>query len=314
MSGLAFGMAYLLDLVVGDPQGWPHPVRLIGKLVAWLDESARRIFHRPSTLKLAGLAMVLIVAALTWLTAWGLIKAAGLLLPGLDTALTVVLAYTTLATRSLYDETRRVTLALHENDLPRARQLLSMVVGRETKELDRRSILRALLETVAENLSDGVVGPMFFLALGGPPLALAYKAVSTMDSMIGYKNEKYLHLGWAAARTDDLLNLIPARLTAALIAASALILGLDSEGAVRIWFRDGGRHSSPNAGRPEAALAGALAVRLGGPSVYHGRLVEKPFIGDDIQAIEERHLNQTWQVLFISSGLLCFILLLMLGK
>ena len=180
----------------------------------------------------------------------------------------------------MFHETWRVALALQEGDLERARSLLSLVVGRETANLDRPGVLKAVIETTAENLSDGVIAPLFYLILGGPALGLAFKAVSTMDSMIGYKNEKYMHLGWAAARTDDVLNYIPARISAALITVSAWILKLDPARAYKTWMSDGGRHSSPNAGRPEAAMAGALGIQLGGSSVYHGRPGGKAYPGE----------------------------------
>lgn len=304
MNEFALGAAFLLDLILGDPPGWPHPVRLIGRLIAFLSVAARGVFRTPTTLRLAGVGIVVLVVGLSWAAAAGLLAAAGAVAPEVGAAVGVVLAYTTLAVRSLYDETWRVVLALKENDLPRARKLLSLVVGRDTNHLDRSGVIRAVLETVAENLSDGVIGPLFYLALGGPALAMAFKAVSTLDSMIGYKDDRYRDLGWAAARTDDWANLIPARISAALITLSAIILRLDARGAARTWFRHGGRHSSPNAGRPEAALAGALRVHLGGPSIYGGRVVLKPTLGFSSDPLEERHVRQAEQVLFVSSALM----------
>ncbi len=304
MSGFSLGLAYLLDLLIGDPAGWPHPVRIIGGLIDRLARVARMHFHTPRSLRLAGVAIVVIVVGLTGVVSWLLLLGAGWLVPWLGQAVAVLLAYTTLASRSLYEETWRVALALKDDDLVRARGLLGMVVGRETHSLDRPAIYRALIETLAENLSDGIIAPLFYLALGGPILGLVYKAINTLDSMIGYKDEKNLHLGWAAARLDDVANYLPARITAALIVLASLILKLDAKSAVKTWWADGGRHTSPNAGRPEAALAGALGIQLGGPNVYHGELVVKPTIGRAINPPTERQVIKAEQAVLLAGALM----------
>ncbi|MFH1135886.1 MAG: adenosylcobinamide-phosphate synthase CbiB [Pseudomonadota bacterium] len=303
MSGWGLGLAVLLDLILGDPPSWPHPVRMIGWFVDKTSKMALAGLKSPFLLRLAGAVLTVATAGLTFSLAWLSLAAAGKISPSLAWAWEVMLAFTTLAAGSLFSETWRVVVALLEGDLERARALLSLVVGRETADLDRAGVLRAVIETTAENLSDGVIAPLFYLVLGGPALGLAFKAVSTMDSMIGYKNEKYLYLGWAAARTDDVLNYAPARLSAALITVSAWVLGLDPVRAFGTWMRDGGRHSSPNAGRPEAAMAGALGVQLGGPSVYHGRLVDKPTLGDPDRPISPGAALKAEMVLLTSSGL-----------
>jgi adenosylcobinamide-phosphate synthase len=200
-----------------------------------------------------------------------------------------------------------VVKALRAEDLPEARKRLSMIVGRETKDLDAEQIQKAVIETVAENLSDGVVSPLFYMALGGVPLAMAFKASSTLDSMVGYRNERYEHLGWCSARLDDALNYIPARLTAVLIVAAAFALRLDAGGAWRIFRRDGAKHKSPNAGRPEAAMAGALGVQLGGPSVYDGVVVEKPYLGEAKHLMEIAHVREAEHVLYIVSILMVLL-------
>jgi adenosylcobinamide-phosphate synthase len=279
MGPLALGTAFILDLLIGDPPSWPHPVVFIGRLIGVLVRWVRRVFSSPMALRLAGVGIVILVVGLAYGAAWGLIALAGWLHPLFGAAVGVYLAFTCLAVKGLYDQTWRVALALRERDMDHARRLLGMVVGRETRRLDRPAMIRALVETVAENFSDGVVAPLFYLALGGPALGMAYKAVNTLDSMIGYKDDRYRHLGWAAARLDDLAGFIPARLAALLIALAAGCLGFQGKRAFAVWWTEGRRHSSPNAGRPEAAMAGALDLRLGGPNVYGGVLVEKPYIG-----------------------------------
>jgi adenosylcobinamide-phosphate synthase len=285
--------AFLLDLAIGDPRWLPHPVRLIGRGIAFL-ENAIRSRIRKNHEKAAGVLLVVLIVLPAALLAF-LIREA-LLLPGqgvLAVAAAAVMVYliaTTLALRELVSSAKLVLTSVKQGDLVTARTKLSMIVGRDTQDLDENGVLRAVIETVSENLSDGVIAPLFYLALGGLPLAIAYKAINTLDSMVGYKNEKYLSFGWAAARLDDVANFIPARLTGLLIVlftfcyflvhkpGSSLSAALAS---FRIMARDGRNHTSPNSGISEAAMAGALRVRLGGPSTYGGILVQKPFIGDD---------------------------------
>ena len=254
--------------------------------------------------------LTLVVVGVTWGLTWLFLTVVDHWSSEMGAAAAVIIAYTTLATRSLYEETWRVAMALKGGDLHRARLLLGMVVGRDTAMLSPGEIWRALVETLAENLSDGVIAPLFYLALGGPALGMAYKAVNTLDSMIGYKNEEYRYLGWAAARLDDAVNYIPARLTAAFIVVAALLLGLDAGSAWRTWWSDGGRHTSPNAGRPEAALAGALGVRLGGAGTYGGQLVVKPTIGEERRRLSIDSILRSEQILFVSTGLMILALLL----
>ena len=274
--------AVALDLLLGDPRWLPHPVVFIGKLVNILEKLLRRhVSH-----ELAGGALLLaltvgIVAAVAWLV----IEAAFLLHPVVGFALSALLGWTCLAARSLHRESNRVADALRGEDLEGARRSLSCIVGRDTAELDEPAIWRATVETVAENSSDGVIAPLFCLMLGGPVLALAYKAINTLDSMVGYKNEAYLRFGWASARCDDLANWIPARLTGLLMVLAAPLAGLSAPRAWWIMVRDGRNHASPNSGIPEAAAAGALGVQLGGASNYFGKRVEKPTIGDPLHPL-----------------------------
>ena len=264
-----FLVGYLLDLWIGDPPQWPHPVRLIGRLIDYWES----VLYRPRVMM--GAVFWLAVMATTFVAVLWILWL-GAFLPYLaGAALLTYFLYAGFATRSLHLESRGVEHALARGDLPAARTRLSMIVGRETSQLGSEEIRRAVLETVAENLADGVAAPLFYTLLLGLPGLLLYKAANTMDSMVGYKNLRYAKFGKCAARADDLLNLIPARLTGYLMVPAARLAGLDHRGAWRILCRDAGNASSPNAGWPEAAMAGALGVRLGGPSTYFGHRMEK---------------------------------------
>lgn len=271
-------LALTLDLVIGDPRRLPHPVQLIGLLISLFERLLHR-WRQPWISMAAGLATVLLAAAVPTIA---VVLALSLLPQSLAALLSVYLVFSFLALRSLDDHARRTAQALIRGDLESARSLLSRIVGRDCASLDQQGVMRALIETVSENLSDGLTAPLFWLAVGGVPAMTAYKCVNTLDSMIGYRNPRYLHFGKAAARLDDAANLLPARLTAMiLLLAAAVLPGLSSRKGWRILLRDRRRHSSPNAGFPEAAAAGALGVRLGGPSFYAGKRVEKPWIGDE---------------------------------
>lgn len=310
--GLAYTFlaAYLLDLALGDPPGWPHPVRLIGRAITYWES----VLYQPAVM--AGALFWLAVMAST-LTGIILVLSVAALLP--VTAGVVLLTYflyTGLATRSLHRESRQVEVALARGDLAEARKKLALIVGRETAQLGPDEIRRAAIETVAENLGDGVAAPMFYTLLLGLPGLYLYKAANTMDSMVGYKNYRYGKFGKVAARADDVLNFLPARLTALLMVLAAYLLGLSAPGAWRIVRRDAGQASSPNAGWPEAAMAGALGVRLGGPSTYFGRLVNKPFIGDPGQPLSAEKYRQAIRLLYATSlvmASLTFLVLLASG-
>lgn len=274
--------AVVMDLFLGDPRTLPHPVVIIGWLISWLEGVLRQRISDP---RLAGVALLVITVGTSYLVAAALIYLGTLVAPAVGFLVALYLAWVSIAARSLHSESARVVEALERGDLPAARLALSYIVGRETAQLDEPEIIRGAVETVAENTGDGVVAPLFYLMLGGPALAIAYKAVNTLDSMVGYKNERYLEFGWASARFDDLANFIPARLTAFLMVLAAPLCGLDGTGSWRILRRDCRNHASPNSGFPEAAAAGALGVRLGGANRYFGRIVEKPTIGDPVRPL-----------------------------
>jgi adenosylcobinamide-phosphate synthase len=280
ISPIEIVLAFLLDALIGDPKWLPHPVRLIGRAIEKMELALR---PRIKNQKLAGVMLVVVIvgAALTasLIAIWALRSFEDGAAAILARTLIIYLVATTISLRGLVESVKGV---LQSHDLDDARKRLSHIVGRDTQGLDKDGVRRAAVETLAENTSDGVVAPLFYLAIGGLPLAVLYKAVNTLDSMVGYKNEEYIKMGWASARLDDLLNYVPARITGLLLALAALLMpGARMTEALRVMLRDGRKHPSPNAGVPEAAVAGALGIRLGGPSTYGGKTVEKPFIGDE---------------------------------
>ena len=300
----ALALGFCLDLLLGDPHWAPHPVRLIGRLIAALEKLLRKLF--PATkngLLAAGFVLVALVLGLSFGVTALLLWACGLVSPWLAFAVETVLCYQLLAARSLRDESMKVCRALEAGDLPGGRHAVSMIVGRDTERLDETGVAKAAVETVAENASDGVIAPLLFLAVGGAPLGMLYKAANTMDSMVGYKNDRYLYFGRCAARLDDVLNFIPARLAGALMCLAAPFAGLDEKDAWRIFRRDRKNHKSPNSAHTEAAAAGALHVQLAGPNYYFGKLVEKPTIGDDLRAVEPTDIRRVNRLMLAASAL-----------
>ena len=302
--------AYLADLALGDPQWFPHPVRLMGKLIARLEKFFRNWGSSPFWLKLSGALLVLTVCGGAFLLTAFLIHWAGNFHWAAGWGVSIFLAYTTLAIRDLQVETKKVLQALEKGDLARARRELSFLVGRETAHLDEPEILRALIETIAENISDGVMAPLFYLGLGGPPWAMTYKGINTLDSMVGYKNERYRHIGWASAKLDDAANFIPARLSGLMIVLSSFILGKSWRDSLEVLRRDHGKHESPNSAWPESAMAGALGVQLGGLNHYFGQPRQKPFIGVRKKNLERADVRDAWNILYLSS--FCMLLLALL--
>ena len=300
--------AVLLDLTLGDPRALPHPVVAIGGLISRLENLLRRLFGCG---RLAGVLLLVLTVTATYGAGLLFLKAGTMISPAGGFIAGLYLAWVSLAARSLHAESGKVAAALERHDLEGARVALSYIVGRETDQLDEPEILRGAVETVAENTGDGVIAPLFFLLLGGPALAIAYKAVNTLDSMVGYKNERYLDFGWASARFDDLANYLPARLTGGLMALAAPLCGLSGPGAWRILRRDCRNHASPNSGFPEAAAAGALKVRLGGANRYFGRMVEKPTIGDPLQPLSLASYRGVVRLMYCSEVLLLLVWLVL---
>ncbi len=286
-------LAFSLDLLIGDPLWLPHPVRTIGKCVSRLERFLRARATSPSDERRAGILLVLLIAIPAFLITF-FILAIIRLLPGTagslaGMAVVIYLTATTLAIRELVTSSQAVIHRVKEGDIEKARHNLSMIVGRDTQDLSGKDILKATMETLAENLSDGFIAPLFYLVIGGLPLAITYKAINTLDSMVGYKNDTYRYFGWAAARSDDIANYLPARFTGILIVFAAFLVSLFKNTArafasaccsFTTMRRDGNKHLSPNSGIPEAAMAGALGIMMGGPSSYGGVIVEKPWIGE----------------------------------
>lgn len=304
MSLLLLGV--LADFLIGDPQTWPHPVRLMGRIISWEEKGARKIFKSSLGLKLAGLLMLLINISLAFLLP-------GLLLFILSPyrylyrLVYVYLVFSCLAARNLSDESLKVGRAL-DDGLEEARYKLSFIVGRETDKLDREGIIKATVETVSENTSDGVIAPLFYMLLLGPLGGLAYKFINTMDSMVAYKNDDYKDLGYFPALVDDLVNLVPARLTGLLMVLSSLGK-FDWKEGWKIMIRDRRKHASPNAGYPEAATAGLLGIQLGGGGFYGGVFEKKPSLGDPRREAETEDIKRSVEIMYRTEVLLILLAL-----
>ncbi|MDY6087774.1 MAG: adenosylcobinamide-phosphate synthase CbiB [Succiniclasticum sp.] len=303
---------FLLDLVIGDPHGWPHPIILIGKLIARLEKQVRTVSgEEPERLLRGGLLLVIVVCFFSFTVPYGILFVADQIHPWLRFALETIMCYQIFCTRSLRDESMKVYDALEAGNLPLGRKMLSWIVGRDTAELAEEEVVKGAVETIAENTADGILAPMFYMFIGGAPLAFLYKGINTMDSMIGYKDEKFLYLGRYAAKLDDIANFLPARICAFYMLAASFFTGLDVQGAWRIFQRDRYRHLSPNSGQTEAVAAGALQLMLGGDHYYFGKLVHKETIGDDVQAASSQHIKRMNLLMYFTSiiGILGFSLL-----
>jgi adenosylcobinamide-phosphate synthase len=300
---MALALAVALDAALGDPPGWPHPVRLMGAAIAAYERAVRGRVSSPRGLRAAGAVLGLGLPLVTWLLATGALALADALNPLFGFALAVYLAYTCISLKGLAGAVAAVGARLRSGDLDGARAAVAHIVGRETAGLEAPEIAAAAVESAAENTSDGVIAPLLFLAIGGPALGLAYKAVNTADSMIGYRDARYADLGWAAARLDDLANWVPARLTALFLIAAAALLGHSGMQAWRTARRDARRHDSPNAGWPEAAVAGALGVALGGPATYRGALRMRAELGVGGALPAAEHVARAARLTWLAGGL-----------
>ena len=306
-------LSFLLDMVIGDPYSFPHPVKFIGKYIKTFEKLARS--KNPSNKKLRyfwGPLLCISTILIVFMVTYGILKIAHNINIYLYHLINILILWTTIAPKCLSDEGYKVYKPLKEEDISKARERISYLVSRDTKELDKEGICKATIETILENTSDGVIAPLFFAIIGGAPLAMAYKAVNTLDSMVGYKNEKYMDLGLFSAKVDDLFNLIPARISGILIIISSFFLRYDTKGAFHIFIRDRKNHKSPNSAHPEAAGAGALGVRLGGPTSYFGKILEKPYIGDKKKELEAYDIIKSIKLLYVSTILIMVIYILLM--
>lgn len=300
--------AWVLDLLIGDPYWFPHPVKWMGKYINFFEEKVRSITSSSNGLKIGGVLLTVTLVLLTYVTAEGMLIAAKKIHIGIYLIVNILLLWSCIAAKCLQKEAVKVYNALKSKDLGLARKQLAYIVGRDTMQLNEKEITRAAVETVLENTSDGVIAPLFYMFIGGAPLALAYKAINTMDSMVGYKNEKYFYFGWASAKLDDIANYIPARLTGILIVITSFFLNLDYKESFRILKRDRRNHSSPNSAYAEAAGAGALGIQLGGSNTYFGKVVEKPTIGDVKKEIQIENILTSVKLMYGAAVLLLIMM------
>lgn len=299
---------FILDLIFGDPHWLPHPICLIGNLIGWLEKHLRAWLEPNKTALLCGGAfMVLIVVSVSFAVPLAILALAHRVSPWLAFAVETIMCYQIFATKCLRDESMKVYDALAKNDLADARVKLSWIVGRDTKNLDAEEVIKGAVETVAENTADGIIAPMLYMFIGGAPLAFLYKGINTMDSMVGYKNDKYLYFGRCAAKLDDLANLIPARITGLVMIMAAYFVNLDAKNAWKIFWRDRYNHLSPNSAMTESVTAGALNIQLGGDHYYFGKLVHKDTIGDNIRSVCPDDIVKANELLYMTA-VLCLLL------
>jgi adenosylcobinamide-phosphate synthase len=301
---LALPTAFVLDACCGDPRHLPHPVRWMGRAIEIAEPFFRRLFAREF---LAGLAFAVVLILGSWGLAACTVVMSYRIHGVLGFAVETVLLFYCFSAKSLAQAGMEIHALLVSGEVDQARAKVAMIVGRDVEQYQADDIGRATVETVAENVVDGVLAPLFFAVIGGAPLAIAYKMVNTLDSMVGYKNRRYVLFGRAAARIDDVANFLPARLAVPLIALAAWLIGVAGRSALITAWREGRQHASPNAGYPEAAFAGALGVRLNGPNTYGGVLVEKPYIGVGLAAVQTFHIRQACRLMFATSVLGCAV-------
>ena len=310
MSLAACAAGFFLDFIFGDPVWLYHPVRLIGKGISFGERQLRKLCSSNKSgrgLVTAGAVLWVCIAGISFLLPLGLLILAQKIHPVLRFVLETFWCYQIIAARCLCKESVKVYDRLKADDLPGARRAVSMIVGRDTENLSAEGVTKAAVETVAENTSDGVTAPLIYMLIGGAPLGFLYKAVNTMDSMLGYKNDKYLYFGRIPAKMDDVFNYIPSRVTALFMIVAAFFCGMDGKNAWRIYRRDRRKHASPNAAQTEAVCAGALRVRLAGDAVYFGKLYKKEFIGDSLRPIEPEDIKRTGRLMYVTAVLMLIV-------
>lgn len=306
---------FILDLIFGDPHSLPHPICLIGNMISFLERNLRKLFGFSNKgLLIGGAVLVLVVITTCFAVPFAILYVANLVNPWLGFALETLMFYQIFATKCLRDESMKVYYALKKGDLDEARLMLSWIVGRDTKKLSEAEVTKGAVETIAENTADGIIAPMLYMFIGGAPLAFLYKGINTMDSMVGYKNDKYLYFGRCAAKLDDVANFIPARITGLVMIGAAYFLNLDAKQAWKIFWRDRYNHLSPNSAMTESVAAGALNIQLGGGHFYFGKWVHKDTIGDDIRPVKAEDIATTNNLLYMTAvlSLILFALIYLL--
>ena len=317
----AVAAGFVVDLLIGDPRWLYHPIRIVGNLIAVLEKILRRCFPKNKTgERIAGFFLVVLVVGLTTIVPWLILWGAFSLNEWLGLVLMIVMSYQILATRALKDESMRVYDALKTGDIEKSRYAVSIIVGRDTQNLTELGVTKATVETVAENASDGVIAPLFYMMIAGPVLGFAYKAVNTLDSMVGYKNDRYQYFGTCAAKFDDLVNFIPARLAGLLMVMASFMVGFNGKNAWKIFKRDRFNHASPNSAQTEAVMAGALEIQLAGNAYYFGKLYEKPTIGDAVRSVEIDDIPRSNRLLYGAAilsllvfGFIRFVVICLIG-
>lgn len=304
MQSIAVILAYFLDLIFGDPRWFPHPVKGMGKLIIFFEKILLKKTDSKQKCRRKGILLAIFVIGISTLSASILLKYAGKINPFWGYTVWIFLAYTTIAGGDLFTHANAIKKEIKNNRLHEARLKLSRIVGRNTQNLSKEEVARAAIESIAENTTDGIISPLFYLFLGGPVLAIGYKAVSTLDSMVGYKNEKYTYFGWFSAKLDDVMNFIPARITGFFISTASFILKKDGKNSVRIMLRDGQKHPSPNSAISQAAIAGALGIKLGGPRYYEGKLLKYSYIGEEKRDSSAELISESLIVCFAASLLM----------
>lgn len=316
LHGLALCLGFVLDLLFGDPRWLYHPICITGSLIGWLTKKLRASFPKNARGEhQAGLILVILVCCYSFFVPGVILLAAYHMHWAAGFMLEVFWCYQLLAAKSLRTESMKVYQALQTGDLEKSRYAVSMIVGRDTQSLTEEGVIKATVETIAENTSDGVVAPMLYMALGGVPLMYLYKGINTMDSMVGYKDEKYLNFGRYAALLDDVVNYIPARLSGVLMIAASWLCRMNAKNAAEIYRRDRRNHASPNSAQTESVMAGALEIQLAGNAWYFGKLYEKPTIGDSLRLIEKEDIPKANRLMYVTSALTCLLLasVLLLG-
>lgn len=308
ITAISFLIGFVADCIFGDPRNFPHSVNLIGNLIRRTEKFLRKTFGQsPKSERQAGVLLVITVCVTSFIVPAAILLVAFKVNTSLGIAVQSFMIWQILAAKSLMKESKKVYFPLIEDNIEEARFALSMIVGRDTAELDKEGIIKATVETVAENTSDGIIAPMFYVFFGGAPLGYLYKAINTMDSIVGYKNDKYLNFGRCAARLDDIANFLPARLSALFMIIASFALGFDGKNAAKIFKRDRFKHASPNSAQTESVCAGALRVRLAGDAKYFGKIYKKDYIGDNLREIEPQDILKSHRLMYGTTAALVLI-------